>query len=82
MQFHVISLISDTSISADTLSRVQGDVQDALIDEARAVLASANAVVVLTGAGISTDSGIRDFRGPNGLWTKNPEAEKLATLQH
>lgn len=82
MQFHVISLISDTNISADTLSRVQGDVQDALIDEARAVLASANAVVVLTGAGISTDSGIRDFRGPNGLWTKNPEAEKLATLQH
>ena len=51
------------------------------IVRARSLLEQARRVVVLTGAGISTDSGIADFRGPQGIWTKNPEAEKMATLQ-
>ena len=42
----------------------------------------AGRITVFTGAGISTDSGIPDFRGPNGLWTKNPLAEKTSTLSH
>jgi NAD-dependent deacetylase len=50
------------------------------VEVAGSLLAAATRVVVLTGAGISTDSGIPDFRGPNGLWTKNPLAEKASTL--
>ncbi len=42
----------------------------------------AGRITVLTGAGMSTESGIPDFRGPDGIWTKNPEAEKASTLQH
>ncbi len=57
-----------------------GPAAAAATERARALLGQARRVVVLSGAGISTDSGIPDFRGPQGVWTKNPEAEKLATL--
>ncbi len=53
-----------------------------LVDEVRRWLAAATRVVALTGAGISTESGIPDFRGPQGVWTKNPKAEKLSNIQH
>jgi NAD-dependent deacetylase len=47
---------------------------------ARELVDRAAAVTVLTGAGISTDSGIPDFRGPQGLWTKNPKAELTSNI--
>lgn len=50
------------------------------INEARQKLEEADTVAVLTGAGVSTDSGIPDFRGPDGLWTKNPEMEEMSDI--
>jgi len=55
---------------------------DRLITVVRGWIDAARRPVVLTGAGISTDSGIPDFRGPQGVWTRNPEAEKQSTIQH
>jgi NAD-dependent deacetylase len=53
-----------------------------VIDQVRTWIDAAQRVVVLTGAGISTDSGIPDFRGPQGLWTKNPLAEKMSNIHY
>ncbi len=66
----------------DVTDGTTGDAGNAAVDEVRGWIGGARQVVVLTGAGISTDSGIPDFRGPNGVWTRNPEAEKQATLHH
>ena len=62
--------MTDTATSAATIAKVRGWVE------------SAKRVVVLTGAGISTDSGIPDFRGPNGVWTRDPKAEKLSDIRY
>lgn len=52
------------------------------MNQVRTWISNAKRVVVLTGAGISTDSGIPDFRGPQGVWTKNPKAEKLSDIRY
>ena len=52
------------------------------LERAKDLIDQASKITVLTGAGISTDSGIPDFRGPNGIWTKNPEAEKASNIHH
>ncbi len=51
-------------------------------ETARRMLADAERITVLTGAGLSTASGIPDFRGPNGVWTLDPEAERVSTLSY
>jgi len=53
-----------------------------VIEQVRSWIDGARRVVVLTGAGISTDSGIPDFRGPQGLWTRNPLAEKMSNIHY
>jgi NAD-dependent deacetylase len=52
------------------------------MEDVRVWIEAAQRVVALTGAGISTDSGIPDFRGPQGVWTKNPKAEKLSDIRY
>jgi NAD-dependent protein deacetylase/lipoamidase len=52
------------------------------LDKVRRWVDGANRIVVLTGAGISTDSGIPDFRGPQGVWTKNPKAERMSDIRY
>ncbi len=52
------------------------------LDRLAAMLRDAHQIVVLTGAGISTESGIPDFRGPQGIWTKDPKAERKANIRH
>ncbi|MGH9035510.1 MAG: SIR2 family NAD-dependent protein deacylase [Acidimicrobiia bacterium] len=54
----------------------------ARLETVAAWIAGARSVVALTGAGISTDSGIPDFRGPKGVWTTNPAAEKLSDIRY
>lgn len=64
-----------------TVDRVLDDDPGTDLRRAADVLARARRVTVLSGAGVSTDSGIPDFRGPQGVWTRDPSAERLATLQ-
>ena len=52
------------------------------VERVRQWVDKARRVVALTGAGISTDSGIPDFRGPQGVWTRNPMAEKLSNIRY
>src|ERR1700716_4703273 len=52
------------------------------LDRLTALLRAGQKIVVFTGAGISTASGIPDFRGPDGVWTKDPKAERLSNIEH
>jgi NAD-dependent deacetylase len=85
-KFSPAGALAEVDVGASCLldagrTRVAGVSVD-LIAAAREAVVSARRVVVLTGAGISTDSGIPDFRGPNGLWTKNPAAEKASNIEY
>src|SRR5438132_2576662 len=50
------------------------------VDIVRRWVDESGRIVALTGAGISTDSGIPDFLGPQGVWTRDPKAETLSNI--
>jgi NAD-dependent deacetylase len=50
------------------------------LEAARRLVSASARIVALTGAGISTESGIPDFRGPNGVWTRDPKAERMSNI--
>jgi NAD-dependent protein deacetylase/lipoamidase len=52
------------------------------VDTVRGWVDASTRIVALTGAGISTESGIPDFRGPQGVWTTNPKAERLSNIHY
>lgn len=63
---------------SDVEKRKVTEMTEDLIKQAATEIKNARYAIALSGAGISTDSGIPDFRGPNGIWTKNPELEQKA----
>ena len=62
------------------MDAMDGADDPALVRRAQSLVSGATRAVALTGAGVSTDSGIPDFRGPNGLWTRDPEAQRLSNI--
>jgi NAD-dependent deacetylase len=57
-------------------------IDETAVARAESMIRDASRIVVLTGAGISTRSGIPDFRGPQGVWTLNPKAEKMSNIEY
>src|ERR1700704_4533949 len=55
---------------------------DDTLDWVRGWIDASTCIVAMTGAGISTESGIPDFRGPQGVWTRNPKAERLSNIHY
>jgi len=73
--------MSDAAGTGKAIERVTSeDAENEAVEHVAGWLQSARSVTVLTGAGISTESGIPDFRGPQGVWTKNPSIARMFTL--
>lgn len=52
-----------------------------LVERVAEWVAAAERIAVLTGAGVSTESGIPDYRGPNGVWTRDPAKMRLVSIE-
>src|SRR5262245_1609778 len=59
-----------TGLIIGPVARSEGGRLMGKVDELRGMIADAKCMVAFTGAGISTESGIPDYRSPGGIWTK------------
>lgn len=73
--------VCQVCISSDKITMGVKSMEN-LIERAAKELVGSRYAIALTGAGISTESGIPDFRGPSGIWSKDPEAERRAYLSY
>jgi NAD-dependent deacetylase len=74
--------LTSATIRRHGVARKRGVRATAELAEIAGWIRASEAVVVLSGAGISTESGIPDFRGPQGVWTRDPKAEKLSDIRY
>ncbi len=80
MRLSDTDVMSDASVPVDAVPGPDATALEEALEVALEVVRGARSISVLTGAGISTDSGIPDYRGPNGVWTRNPAAERRSTI--
>jgi NAD-dependent deacetylase len=67
-------------MTRDSVGIAAPSLDEGMLEKAASILADARSMVVFTGAGMSSESGVRTFRGADGWW-REKKAEDLATVE-